>query len=96
MSKKKVQYIRNTQNIIETKYYYPIYFYLQDEDCMDELIKVDSNGTAVIIKHNHFGFTIEKTTNFYIQEYHLNNITDEKHFNKELKDSLKRIKKLKL
>jgi hypothetical protein len=71
----------------ETNLNYPLYVYYQDEDCNDELIKLNEKE-KITIKYNHFGFKIEKTNIFNITENDIKNLTDKKHFDEVFKEAI--------
>jgi hypothetical protein len=75
----------------ETDFEYPVYLYFQDENCMDELIKVEENH-QIRVKYSYFGVTIERSTLFTIEEHYLiNNQTTKEHFEETLKEALNTI-----
>lgn len=89
----KVKIIKRQNIDVQTDLDYPIYLYFQDEDCLDELVKVDEKY-AIIVKYSHFGVTIEKTSVYHVEEYYLDKITTREHFEDKLKEALKLINKL--
>lgn len=89
MSKVKVI----THNIVEeeTKYDYPVYLYFQDEDCLDEYIKVCENY-IIRVKQNHFGFTIEKDKLFRMEKHYLEKFqTSEMYFDQAISNAINEI-----
>jgi len=81
----KVKEIKSTEK--ETEFEYPVYLYFQDEDCLDELVKIEEHFQTTI-KYSHFGVKIEKTSLFSINEFFLiNNQTSKEHFEKVLAEA---------
>lgn len=73
----------------ETDIDLPIYLYTQDEDCMDEYIKWDGK-LQTIIKHNWFGYTVEKSNMpLYVEEHQLSNLCTQNQFEEALDYVLK-------
>jgi len=55
MKLKITEFLKNEK---ETDYELPVYFYFQDENCLDELLMIDEK-IQVRIKHDFFGVKIE-------------------------------------
>jgi hypothetical protein len=77
---------------IETDFEYPVYLYFQDEDCMDEYVKVEEKGFTRV-KYSFFGLTIERGTLFQIENHYLeNNLTSKERFDESLKEAIELVK----
>lgn len=55
---------------IETEFDLPVYFHFQDEDCHDE-VRMVTETQEVVVKHDIFGFKIEVSSVFHVNDYHL-------------------------
>jgi len=71
---------------------YPIYLNFQNEDCLDELVKVDEKY-RITVKHNHFGFEIDYSTMNTIFEHDLCSLTTKEHFEQFLDEAIKILNK---
>lgn len=91
----KLKARRYTSELIETEHELPIYLCFQDEDCHDELIMITEKEKTTI-KHNHFGYTIEVSSLFHIEESDIreNSLTTKEHFEQELSEALDYLHKL--
>lgn len=86
----KVKVIERTISKKEIDLQYPVYLAFQDDNCLDQLIMVDERF-KIIVKHNHFGITIEKTHNFCFEEQFLKHLTTKEHFDEFYKKAIKSI-----
>jgi len=71
---------------------YPIYLNFQDEDSMDELVKVDEKY-RITVKHNLFGFEIDYSAINTISEHDLCNLTTKEHFDQFLDEAIEILNK---
>jgi len=90
MSKVKVRCQHFSEK--EMDFEYPIYLNFQDEDCMDELVKIDEKH-RISVKHNHFGFTVEYSRLNTMQEHWIKDITSKEHFEQFLEEAIKKLTK---
>ena len=72
---------------------YPIYLHYQDEDCLDEYLKVTEKGT-ISIKHTHFGIEITSNSTNMVNSNYINNLSKEAYFKNQLKSALEYITRL--
>lgn len=78
----KLKVLKRENKEVETDLELPVYLYFQDEFSNDEVVKITEKG-KVTVKFDFSEVTISVSTNFFVEEHHVNerNLTSEEHFN---------------